>query len=218
MRAIVIYASCGGQTRRIAQRVAKTMTQRRVPTDTFDVTKLSVTELAVNFYDAVVFGSPIYFGEHDRRILWCMREHRRFLASVPTAFFSVCLNIINAQEERCRTNDDVTNDMRTRIPFQPSRHVTFAGALRYSEYGWLKKRIMHSLALQSGYESELGHDREYTDWDHVNSFAVDFADEARAFHHQSRSVQIPADAKRPAEAKWHRIHRSEVQSNSPVSR
>lgn len=193
------------------------MTQHRVPTDTFDVTKLSVTELAVNFYDAVAFGSPIYFGEHDRRILWCMREHRHFLASVPTAFFSVCLNIINAQEERCHTDDGVTNNMRTRIPFQPSRRVTFAGALRYSEYGWLKKRIMHSLALKSGYQSELGHDREYTDWDQVDSFAVGFAEEVKAFHDRSRGVQRLANVKRPAEAKWHNIHRSAVQSNRPVS-
>ena len=51
--------------------------------------------------------------------------------------------------------------------------ATFAGALRYSRYGWLKRRLMRSIARREGGDTDTSRDHVYTDWDAVDRFAVD---------------------------------------------
>ncbi|MBB3206049.1 menaquinone-dependent protoporphyrinogen oxidase [Rhodopirellula rubra] len=209
MRAIVIFASCEGQTLRIAHRIAQTMGKHGVPTDTFDVAKQSVTEIALKTYDAVVLGSSLHYGEHDRRIEWCIREHQRYLAKIPTAFFSVCLGILSKNEQDRHAAEDVTDELLSRNIFNPSRRTAFAGALRYSEYGWLKKRIMRHFAEISGYATELAQDYEYTDWQAVEAFAVDFAEYVLRCRHPDPIGPWPADATRR-----HQCHRQCVKERS----
>ena len=49
----------------------------------------------------------------------------------------------------------------------------FAGALVYTRYGWLKKRLMRSIAKRDGSDTDMSRDHEYTDWDAVDEFARD---------------------------------------------
>ncbi|QDT61428.1 Protoporphyrinogen IX dehydrogenase [menaquinone] [Stieleria bergensis] len=153
MRAIVIYATCEGQTERIAKRCADVMRRSGVPTDTFNVTRNDVAELAVESYDAVMLGSSLHYAEHDPRIAWCIREHAKDRA-----------------EAEWLADEFLRNER-----IEPTRRACFAGALRYSKYGWLKKRMMRWIAEKSGSKTETTHDYEYTDWDTVDQFAKDFA-------------------------------------------
>lgn len=176
MRAIVIYATCEGQTERIAQRIAAKMTERGLPTDIFDVTQNDVVGLAVESYQAVVLGSSLHYAEHDPRIAWCIGEHRDYLSRIPSAFFSVSLGIIS-QHYRDRIEARFLADEFLRDQgFSPSRIAFFAGALCYSKYGWIKKHLMHWIADKSGSETEMDRDYDYTDWQAVEDFANEFAD------------------------------------------
>ncbi len=53
--------------------------------------------------------------------------------------------------------------------------MNFAGALRYSEYGWMMKRVMKSIARREGNDTDTSRDHEYTDWPAVDRFANDVA-------------------------------------------
>ncbi|MEO9590201.1 flavodoxin domain-containing protein [Rhodopirellula bahusiensis] len=175
MRAIIIYATCEGQTERIAKRCADVMRRVGVATDTYDVTRNDVAELAVESYDAVMLGASLHYAKHDPRIAWCIREHRQRLASIPTAFFSVSLGIISEHAKDRAEAEWLADEFLHDQSFNPTRRACFAGALRYSRYGWLKKRLMRSIAEKSGSKTETTQDYEYTDWNAVNAFATDFA-------------------------------------------
>ena len=57
----------------------------------------------------------------------------------------------------------------------PDMAVTLAGALKYSRYGFFKKRIMRNIVKKSGgKELDISRDYEYTDWEQVDTFASDF--------------------------------------------
>lgn len=174
MRAIVIYATCEGQTERIAKRCADVMRRAGVATDTYDVTRNDVAELAVESYDAVMLGSSLHYAEHDPRIAWCIREHRQQLASIPTAFFSVSLGIISEHAKDRAEAEWLADEFLHDQSFNPTRRACFAGALRSSKYGWLKKRLMRWIAEKSGSKTVTTQDYEYTDWNAVNAFATDF--------------------------------------------
>ena len=50
----------------------------------------------------------------------------------------------------------------------------FAGALVYTRYGWLKRRIMRRIAEADGRDVDTSRDHEYTDWQAVREFTTDF--------------------------------------------
>jgi menaquinone-dependent protoporphyrinogen oxidase len=58
-----------------------------------------------------------------------------------------------------------------RTGLRPSRTAAFAGALRYSEYGWVTQRVMRSIARREGNATDMTRDHEYTDWEAVEQFA-----------------------------------------------
>lgn len=175
MRAIVIYATCEGQTDRIAKRIAVTVRQQGIPTDTFDVSKNDVCELAVESYEAVVFGSSLHYGDHDPRVAWCLRNYRKWLKHVPTSFFSFRLGILSEHAKDRAKVERLADEFLRRNEFEPNQKACFAGALRYSRYGWVKKQVMHRIAQKSGSETETDRDYEYTDWQAVDEFARKFA-------------------------------------------
>jgi menaquinone-dependent protoporphyrinogen oxidase len=58
---------------------------------------------------------------------------------------------------------------------QPDLLAMFAGAIKYSQYGWVMKRVMRSIARREGNDTDMTRDHEYTDWDAVDRFARDVA-------------------------------------------
>ncbi|TWU46135.1 Protoporphyrinogen IX dehydrogenase [menaquinone] [Rubripirellula tenax] len=151
------------------------MAEHGVPTDTFDVTKHDVTGLAVDSYQAVVFGSSLHFAEHDSRIAWCIRNYRSWLRDAPSAFFSVSLGIISKNHKDRREAAWLADEFLRQEDFTPSRKACFAGALRYSQYGSVTKHLMHWIAKKSGSDTDTDRDYDYTDWPAIEAFASDFA-------------------------------------------
>ena len=49
----------------------------------------------------------------------------------------------------------------------------FGGALLYTRYGFIKRRMMRSIAEQGGLATDTSRDVDYTDYDAVRHFAED---------------------------------------------
>lgn len=177
MRVLIVYASREGQTARIALRIARRLAKHGLPTDTYSVSTSPAGEVSVDLYDAVIFGSSVHFGQHDRSIAWCVTRFKRYLRRIPTAFFSVSLGIASQNLDNRREAVSLAREFVESLPWKVTLAKCFAGAIRYSRYGWLKRLMMHWIAQQEGFESD--HDREFTDWDAVDRFADEFASLAR---------------------------------------
>jgi hypothetical protein len=52
-----------------------------------------------------------------------------------------------------------------------------AGALKYTRYGWLKRRVMRYIAGKAGGSTDTSRDHEYTDWEDLRVFAESLATE-----------------------------------------
>ena len=55
--------------------------------------------------------------------------------------------------------------------FDPKAVGLFAGALQYTKYGWITRRVMKSISAKEGRDTDTTRDFEYTDWDAVDEFA-----------------------------------------------
>lgn len=180
-KVLVVYASREGQTEKIARHIAKTLTAEGHAVKVHDADRPASPLDLANFQVAVV-GGPIRGGSYPRSLARFVREHRQFLESVPSAFFSVGLAIKGANG-REQTLEVVERFVR-RTGWRPVRVELIAGALLYTRYNFLIRFVMKRIVAGEGGDTDTSRDYEYTDWPAVERFARELVgshfDSARA--------------------------------------
>jgi menaquinone-dependent protoporphyrinogen oxidase len=105
-------------------------------------------------YDAVIVGASIHAGHHQRELADWAQRHHTGLATVPSAFFSVCLSAADDTEESRTATRGHIDDFVERTGWTPGLTATFAGALQYREYDFatrlLVRLLMHHMHRRTG--------------------------------------------------------------------
>lgn len=170
-RILLLYATTEGQTARIAERIARTLTQKG------HGVHLSPADTAVDpaTYDAVMIGASIHYGHHPAYLHALVRRHRDALSARPCAFFSVSLSAGGPRPKLAAAQRYLDKFLR-KTGWQPQLTASFAGALKYSLYGPIKRRVMIVFVGLGGGNTDTTQDYEYTDWDAVERFADAYAE------------------------------------------
>lgn len=174
-RILVLYSTYDGQTRRIAERVARSLASaghyaNLCSTDSPDAILIP----DVGACDAIIVGSAIRFGRHSARLAQRIRSHAAAFGARPAAFFSVCLSISGPRPRPdlvTAANDRLFRDAL----WVPQEVASFAGALPYSRYPLLLRLVMRFISGRAGGDTDTSRDYEYTDWGAVDRFAGEFA-------------------------------------------
>jgi menaquinone-dependent protoporphyrinogen oxidase len=172
-RILLLYATTEGQTKLIAERIAHTLRQKGhgvelLPADT------AQPDLNPAAYDAVMVGASIHYGHHPAYLRALIRRHRDALAARPCAFFSVSLSAGGPRPKPAAAQRYLDKFLR-KTGWQPQLTARFAGALKYSLYGPIKRRVMIVFVGLGGGNTDTSQDYEYTDWDAVERFANAYA-------------------------------------------
>jgi menaquinone-dependent protoporphyrinogen oxidase len=125
-------------------------------------------------YDAVMVGASIHYGHHPAYLHKLIRRHRDALAARPCAFFSVSLSAGGPRPKPQAAQRYLDKFLR-RTGWRPKLTASFAGALKYSLYGPIKRRVMIVFVGLGGGNTDTSQDYEYTDWGAVARFADAFA-------------------------------------------
>jgi menaquinone-dependent protoporphyrinogen oxidase len=168
---LIVYGTTEGQTEKIAAYIADVLRE-----DGHEVTMLDVENTGGTIpdgYDGVVVGASIHMGKHDKHVVNLVRKNQDTLARVPSAFFSVSLAAHGDADEAVayvRRFEEATG-------WRPDKVALLAGALLYTRYGFIKRRIMKRIAddKPGGLGTDTSRDYVYTEWDEVKRFAENFA-------------------------------------------
>jgi menaquinone-dependent protoporphyrinogen oxidase len=171
---LVVYGTGEGQTEKVANRIGETLRERGHDATVLDATAIS-TDYSVVRHDAVLVGSSIHAGKHQSSITTFVREHHHSLSTRPTGFFQVSLSSATDDAERQAEAAGYVESFIDETDWHPDRIGLFGGALRYSEYGFLKRLLMKRIAKGATGDTDTARDYEYTDWDEVAQFTNDFA-------------------------------------------
>ena len=166
---LVVFHTSEGQTARIAEHVAAVLRDLGDEVIVHDVAGAPAPE----DYDGVVVGDPIHAVHHSKALTRYLRDHVAALNARPAALFQVSLTSANPDDEHTATAQGLVHELLERTGFDPDIVGLFAGALVYTQYGWLKRRVMRSIARREGGDTDMTHDYEYTDWRAVEQFAHD---------------------------------------------
>jgi len=170
---LILYGTGEGQTAKIAEQIAATLDARGHEPTTVNV-RDPPDAFSLGEYDAAVVGGSIHVGNHQDDLREFVSEHREALAEMPTAFFQVSLS--SATEENREAAAGYVETFISDTGWHPDRIAQFGGALRFSEYGFLKRLMMKRIAkdlLEE--ETSTSSDVEFTDWNAVDAFAADVA-------------------------------------------
>ncbi|MFA5912808.1 MAG: flavodoxin domain-containing protein [Burkholderiales bacterium] len=172
-RILLLYASTEGQTALIAERIAHVLREKAhsvelLPGDA-DPSRLDPAA-----YDGVMIGASIHYGHHPAYLRGLVRRIGGALAARPNAFFSVSLSAGGPRPTPAAAQRYIDKFLR-RTGWQPHLIASFAGAVKYSVYGPIKRRVMIVFVGLGGGETDTSRDYEYTDWAAVERFAQDYA-------------------------------------------
>jgi menaquinone-dependent protoporphyrinogen oxidase len=169
----VVYGTTEGQTAKIAQRVAGVGRRHGHQVDVVHLAEVDESFDAAA-YDGVVVGASIHEGSHQRYVYRWIKDHQAALARMPTAAFTVCLAIRSMNENERAEARAFSALYQEKTGWKPDVSAVFAGALLYSEYNWLVRMVMKSIARHEGGSTDTSHNTEYTDWTEVDRFADAF--------------------------------------------
>ncbi len=173
-KVLVLYGSTEGQTATIAERIADVLESAGHDPSLIQGNHLP-NAFALTDYDAVIVGASIHMGKHQKYVTRFAREHAEELNRLPSAFFSVSLTAAEGTDEAWERAGELVEEFVEQTGWQPDSTAVVPGALKYSQYGTLKRFVMKRIAKKQGGGTDTSKDYEYTDWDEVEGFATAFA-------------------------------------------
>jgi menaquinone-dependent protoporphyrinogen oxidase len=172
-RILLLYATIEGQTALIAERIAHTLRQKAHSVDLLPA-GTDPARLDPAAYDGVMVGASIHYGHHPAYLRTLIRRHGSALVARPSAFFSVSLSA-GGPRPKPKVAQRYLDKFMRQTGWQPQLTASFAGAVKYSLYGPIKRRVMIVFVGLGGGNTDTSQDYEYTDWDAVERFADTFA-------------------------------------------
>lgn len=168
MSVLIVYSTIEGQTKKIAERMARVVEEAGHSTEVMAVREVPVL-MAASAPEAVIIAASIHIGKHKQDVERFIGANLALLRSVPSAFVSVSMSA-GSQERRAEA-ERYANALLTRARWEPTVVGVVAGALRYSNYGFFKRLMLRKIAGQSGLPTDTSRDWEFTDWRQVDGLA-----------------------------------------------
>lgn len=169
MKALIVYGTTEGQTRKICEFLEQEMLDSGHKVTVNDT---AAAQLYPEHFDAVVVAASVHAGRYQTSIEHYVQEHLSTLNKKPTIFVSVSLTAATDEPESWKELEEVTQNFLTKTGWQPNTIEQVAGALRYSKYNFLKRFIMRMIAQKTGGGTDTSEDYEYTDWSQVKGLVT----------------------------------------------
>jgi menaquinone-dependent protoporphyrinogen oxidase len=171
---LIVYGTTDGHTRKVAQVLAEDLRANFCSVDIVDAAG-PLWRLSPESYDGVIVAASVHIGDYQRSVARWVRQYAEALSTRPTAFLSVCLAVLEKDPNASREISRIRDRFLARCGWRPTITMLVAGALLYTQYGWLKRRMMKRIVAKAGGDIDTTRDFEYTDWNALRDFARDFA-------------------------------------------
>jgi menaquinone-dependent protoporphyrinogen oxidase len=170
-RILVVYATTDGHTAKVADVIADTLRAHGVGVE---VHQSGGTDCRPDDYDGVIVAAPVRGGRYQKSVRRWVRAHAGALNGTTTAFVSVCLGVLQRDPAVDRTLETIMNGFLAETGWKPLITKVVAGALPYTRYNWLIRRVMKRIAAKAGGDTDTTRDYEYTNWPDLRRFTEQF--------------------------------------------
>ena len=178
MKILIVYATTEGQTRKIARFAADHLTGKG---HSVELLHAEDAEDAVpGDYGGVILAGSIHAGHYQAPLVDFAKANAAALDRVPNLFLSVSLSAAGRDAKDWEGLGMVLDAFKERTGWTPARVEQVAGALRYSQYDFLRYWAMRWIASQRGQRHDHDEDVEFTDWEKLAALLDDWTAAAGA--------------------------------------
>jgi len=176
MKILIVYGTTEGQTRKIArymEEVLQTVNHHVVIANANDEPP------SPENFDVVFIGASVHIQAYQSAVKHYVTENLNALNHMPAAFFSVSMAVASDIEEEHEDARSIAINFLDDTGWfaQETKHI--AGALKYSKYNYFKRLAMRMIAKKQGSATDTSEDHEYTDWNDVKTFALNFVNQIK---------------------------------------
>lgn len=171
-RALIIYGTTDGHTAKIANALAVHLRSAGLSVSVVDAAGNAPDPVG---FDAVIVAGSVHARGYQRAVQAWVRTHAASLNRIHTAFVSVCLGVLQHDPKVDGELRAIINEFLAATRWRPSTTKVVAGALKYTQYGFLKRWAMKRIVTRAGGDTDTSRDYEYTDWEDLRRFARTFA-------------------------------------------
>src|SRR5688500_8082018 len=157
---LIIYATKAGQTAKVSFFICEELKALGHKTEAFALKEIPKS-LKLNDFDAVIIGAPVHAQRFPKALWNFVKMNSQILSQKPSAFFSVCLGILEKNPKVKEQEIKIVKDFFRSTGWNPEKWQIFAGALAYSKYNWFIKMIMKFISRRAGGDTDISKDYEY---------------------------------------------------------
>jgi menaquinone-dependent protoporphyrinogen oxidase len=167
----LLYATRDGQSRRIAERIAKGLAAHGIPALPYDLASACPALSRVAAARLVVVVAAVRYGKP-------LPEAEQFLASYRTLREPPALVLLSVDLTARKPGRDTVEGnayLRKSIArhgLAPALALAIAGRLDYSRYGWLDRQVIRFIMRLTGGPTDLKTCIDYTPWDVVDDVTL----------------------------------------------
>ena len=170
---LIGYGTTEGQTAKISQHMADSAHRLGHKVSVRHVSEIRDHE--VHAHDAVIVGGSLHEGRYQREVRSFIEQHGAVLGARENAFFSVSLAAASRNPDERAEPLRIAREFTGQAGWTPRRIASFAGALKYTQYSWLKRMLMKHIAQKEDGATDTSQDFEYTDWGEVDRFVEEIS-------------------------------------------
>ena len=167
---LIIYSSTDGHTKTICLKILNSLKDpdlvNIIPLDeveTFDLSK----------YNKIIIGASIRYGKHNSKVINFVKKNIKLLNLKKTAFFSVNVVARKLGKNLPNTNPYVIKFLRD-TNWKPNKVGVFAGKVDYPNYNFINRNVIRFIMMITKGPTDTKISYEFTDWDNVKKFAIEF--------------------------------------------
>ncbi|MCC7088172.1 MAG: protoporphyrinogen oxidase [Chloroflexi bacterium] len=169
MNILIAYGTTEGQTAAIAERIAARLIEAG---NAVRLADLEGDKPEPGDFDRVVVGASVHFGKYQDKVTRWVAQHVAALNAMPSWFYGVSLSEAGGlTADGPAAAQAVLDGFLKTSGWHPVGSTSLAGALKYREYNWLKRRMLKAIVAKAGGDTDTSRNHEYTDWFAVDRFA-----------------------------------------------
>jgi menaquinone-dependent protoporphyrinogen oxidase len=171
----VFFATTEGQTRRIAERIAKRLCEHGLESRAMAIASDAARQVDWSRVRGAMVGASLHLQKYQPEAVAFARLHHRELTAIPSVFFSVSLAAASKNPDRVDAARRLAEKFAIDTGWRPLRISSLAGRLAYTLYPWWMRLIMRRIARKEGESLDTSRDHEYTNWTSVEHLADSLA-------------------------------------------
>lgn len=164
----IIYSTVDGQTLKICENLCSYFKKENIPTELYSINDFTGD---ISEFETIILGASIRYGKHDSRISEFIKNNKKALSEITTAFFSVNLVARNENKNLADTNPYLIKFLKT-TNWKPNFVDVFAGKLDYKSYGLIDKIMIKLIMKLTNGPTKSDAPIEFTDWKRVSDFGL----------------------------------------------